>query len=102
MYRRLKSDLLRTGLLVMSLITFPLITQPAPPPEGLKIVGDLQVTPLNVYLSERYYGLAVTALKDGDVSLNKSFVTAAIHFDPQAFSVRYSEYKRARDEVLHL
>lgn len=100
MYRRLKSDLLRTVLLAASLVFFPLFLQSSPPPEGLKILSSWQVTPVNIQLSERYYELAVEALSARDVNLNKAYVTAAIHFDPEAFSVRYGEYKRARDQVL--
>lgn len=100
MDRRLRSDLLRTALLASSLLFFPLFLQPAPPPEGLNVVSSWQVTPLNIELSERYYALAVQALSAKQVNLNKAYVTAAIHFDPEAFSVRYGEYKRARDQVL--
>ncbi len=100
MQRRLKSDLLRTIILAASLIFFPLFLQPNPPPEGLKVLSSWEITPANIELSERYYGLAVAALSAKDVNLNKAYVTAAIHFDPEAFSVRYGEYKRARDQVL--
>lgn len=100
MDRRLRSDLLRTALLASSLVFFPLFVHSSPPPEGLKMLSSWQVTPLNIELSERYYSLAIEALSAKQVNLNKAYVTAAIHFDPEAFSVRYSEYKRDRDQVL--
>lgn len=102
MQRRLKSDGLRLTLLTATVLFFTLLVQPAPPPEALKLIGYFQITPLNAQASDRYYTLAVEALEERKISLNKAYVSAAIFFDPEAYSIRYHEYQRARDEVLNV
>lgn len=102
MQRKLKSDLLRLGLLTASLLVFPLVLQPTPPPAGLLVLNSFQLVPLNTLLSDRYYDEALQALAEQNVGLNKVYVTAAIYFDPQPFSPRYKTYQAERDRVLAL
>lgn len=101
MSTELKFDLWMTGALGICLLGFPLFVQATPPPKALYSMAAWQIEPLNAALANRFYDQAIQALNTGSRSLNQAWLVAAIHFDPLAFSPRYTQYQQERDQVKH-
>lgn len=96
----LKSDLFRTAGLTFVLLLFPLFVRPIPAPAGLITIAEWHFAPLNAALANRFYTQAMTALRDHQPELGKSWLVAAIQVDPQLFSPRYRQFIQERTQWL--
>lgn len=100
MFNYLKSDLIRTGVLSVSLLVFSLFIQPSPPAAGLIAFAQWRILPLNAAVANRFYTQAMNALQAGKPDAAKIWLVEAIQVDPQPFSPRYKEFTQQRTQWL--